>query len=82
MKMDCYPRFKKSELAKQCLLAEVEGRPLPIDSAPEQKRTEPQYGVWKKQKVSKKEENAIHGNRPLDGMYAAQCHNYMHVLHV
>ena len=53
MKMDCYPRFKRSELVKDCLLAEVEGRTLPIETAPERRPQQPQYGagIWKKQKV-------------------------------
>uniref|UniRef100_A0A673HXH7 Regulator of G-protein signaling 12-like n=1 Tax=Sinocyclocheilus rhinocerous TaxID=307959 RepID=A0A673HXH7_9TELE len=29
MKMDCYARFLKSTLYQECMLAEVEGRPLP-----------------------------------------------------
>ena len=48
MKMDCYPRFKRSELAKECHLAEVEGRPLPFDMPTEHK---PKQHDWKKQKV-------------------------------
>jgi len=48
MKMDCYPRFKRSDLAKQCILAEVEGRPLPFEAPPENK---PSHD-WKKQKES------------------------------
>lgn len=52
MKMDCYPRFKKSELVKECLLAEMTGKPLPIETAPQQKQTESQYtGIWKKHRV-------------------------------
>ncbi|KAL5471520.1 hypothetical protein EMCRGX_G029643 [Ephydatia muelleri] len=50
MKMDCYPRFKKSELAKQCLLAEMEGKPLPVHM--DEKKTTPPagdgVGIWKK----------------------------------
>lgn len=30
MRMDSYTRFKKSEIVKQCLFAEMEGRPLPV----------------------------------------------------
>ena len=54
MKMDCYPRFKKSELAKECLLCEMEGRPLPVESAPQQpqKTQQSQYtGIWRKHRV-------------------------------
>ena len=40
MKMDCYPRFKRSELAKQCLLAELEGKSLPVE-LDEKKATHP-----------------------------------------
>lgn len=50
--MDCYPRFKKSEIVKQCLMAEMEGKPLPIDSSPPQKQNPSQYnGIWKKHRV-------------------------------
>jgi len=49
MKMDCYPRFKRSELAKECLLAEVEGRSLPFEMPVEHK---PKQHDWKKQKVN------------------------------
>ena len=31
MKMDCYPRFQKSKLVQDCVCAEMEGRPLPIE---------------------------------------------------
>ncbi len=31
-------------------MAEVEGRPLPIEQAPQQTRPQPQYGAWKKQR--------------------------------
>ncbi|XP_019858446.1 PREDICTED: regulator of G-protein signaling loco-like [Amphimedon queenslandica] len=30
MRMDSYTRFKKSEIVKECLYAEMEGRPLPV----------------------------------------------------
>ena len=30
MKQDSYPRFLKSELYKQCVVAEMEGKPLPF----------------------------------------------------
>lgn len=58
MKMDCYPRFKKSPLVKECLLAEMEGKPLPIN-LPQEQQTSPQQqssqfmGIWKKYRVSK-----------------------------
>ena len=46
LKMDCYMRFKRSELVKECLLAEMEGEPLPIGSVvPAAKNP------WKRQKV-------------------------------
>ena len=54
MKMDCYPRFKKSELAKECLLCEMEGKPLPVEAVPQQpqKTQQSQYtGIWKKHRV-------------------------------
>ena len=54
MKMDCYPRFKKSELAKECLLCEMEGRPLPMAASPQQpqKTQQSQYtGIWSKHRV-------------------------------
>jgi len=38
VKMDCYPQFKRSDLAKQCVLAEVEGRPLPLTYPPRTKQ--------------------------------------------
>ena len=28
--MDCYPRFQKSKIIKDCLVAEMEGQPLPV----------------------------------------------------
>lgn len=31
MKMDCHPRFVRSTLYQQCVVAEIEGLPLPID---------------------------------------------------
>lgn len=55
MKMDCYPRFKKSPLVKECLLAEMEGKPLPIDLPQENKGNQNQSqftGIWKKHRVS------------------------------
>ena len=52
--MDCYPRFKKSELAKQCLLAEMEGKPLPVQM--DEKKTTPPagdgVGIWKMHRVT------------------------------
>ncbi len=58
MKMDCYPRFKKSPLVKECLLAEMEGTPLPIDlpqGGPNQQQQQQQQsqftGIWKKHRV-------------------------------
>lgn len=54
MKMDCYPRFKKSPLVKECLLAEMEGKPLPIDLPQERKDQQQQSqftGIWKKHRV-------------------------------
>jgi len=55
MKMDCYPRFKKSALVKDCLMAEMEGKPLPIDlPQPQQAEQVAQsyQGIWKKHRVS------------------------------
>ena len=55
MKMDCYPRFKKSPLVKECLLAEMEGKPLPIDLPQEQRKDQQQTrftGIWSKHRVS------------------------------
>ena len=58
MKMDCYPRFKKSPLVKDCLLAEMEGKPLPIDlpqdsGNQQQQQQQTQFtGIWKKHRVS------------------------------
>ena len=56
MKMDCYPRFKKSDLAKECLLAEMEGKPLPIEAAAPQTQQKSQQqsqytGIWKRHRV-------------------------------
>lgn len=56
MKMDCYPRFKKSPLVKECLLAEMEGNPLPIDLPQQdrqqnQQQTQQYAGIWKKHRV-------------------------------
>ena len=34
MKLDCYPRFKKSQVIKDCLCAEMEGKPLPVTLLP------------------------------------------------
>jgi hypothetical protein len=45
LKMDCYMRFKKSELVKECLLADMEGEPLPIGPA-----TPITKNPWKRQK--------------------------------
>ena len=42
--MDSYPRFRKSELVKECLTAEIEGRPLPI-SLEDQSSTLDRKGV-------------------------------------
>ncbi len=60
MKMDCYPRFKKSALVKDCLMAEMEGKPLPIDLPQPQQQQQQQQdqashpfpGIWKKHRVS------------------------------
>ena len=59
MKLDCYPRFKKSQVIKDCLCAEMEGKPLPVSLLPTSsssnvtstvhKVTGPDYG---KKKVS------------------------------
>lgn len=38
MKQDSYPRFLKSELYKQCIIAEMEGLPLPY---PDEEETKP-----------------------------------------
>ena len=58
MKMDCYPRFKKSPLVKECLLAEMEGKPLPINlpqggsNQQQQQQQQSQFtGIWKKHRV-------------------------------
>ena len=32
MKHDCYSRFIKSEIYKQCVVSEMEGTPLPFDA--------------------------------------------------
>ena len=56
MKMDCYPRFKKSPLVKDCLLAEMEGKDLPI-GLPQEKQSNNQHqssqftGIWRRHRV-------------------------------
>lgn len=57
MKMDCYPRFKKWQVIKECLCAEMEGRPLPAVVQPVTssqtlpKSSNTTYGAWGKKKV-------------------------------
>lgn len=46
LKMDCYMRFKRSNIVKECLLADMAGSPLPIGPAPPITKN-----PWKKQKV-------------------------------
>lgn len=46
LKMDCYMRFKRSDLVKECLLADMEGGVLPIGPAPLIPKN-----PWRKQKV-------------------------------
>lgn len=46
LKMDCYMRFKRSDLVKECLLADMEGGALPIGPAPVIPKN-----PWRKQKV-------------------------------
>eukprot|EP00118_Oscarella_pearsei_P004157 m.17291 g.17291 ORF g.17291 m.17291 type:complete len:1328 (+) comp27423_c0_seq1:288-4271(+) len=48
MKMDCHPRFIRSTLYQQCVVAEMENLPLPIDPP------SPQSSKMKKSKKSKK----------------------------
>lgn len=48
MKFDSYTRFLKSQLYQECILAEVEGRPLPdsqqVPSSPASRRsTSPEH---------------------------------------
>ena len=49
MKMDCYPRFQKSKLVQECMRAEMEGRPLPIEMPGHHK--EPRRKVGKEEGV-------------------------------
>lgn len=78
MKMDCYPRFKKSPLVKDCLLAEMEGKPLPInlpqDKQEQQQQQPSQFtGIWKKHRVSgggrREEEEGKGKRRGRDELY-------------
>ena len=55
LKMDCYMRFKRSDLVKECLLADMEGNPLPIGPAPQIVKN-----PWKKQKVSARTHKQTH----------------------
>ena len=66
MKMDCYPRFQKSKLVQECMRAEMEGRPLPIEM--------PGHPKEPRRKVRKEEEEEevgvpalvhVHGITPV-----------------
>ena len=48
-------RFKRSDLVKECLLADMEGNPLPIGPAPQIVKN-----PWKKQKVSARTHKQTH----------------------
>lgn len=40
MKFDSYARFLKSELYRQCVVCEMEGKPLPVENQEEKKDEE------------------------------------------
>ncbi len=84
MKMDCYPRFKKSEIVKQCLIAEMEWKPLPIDPTPHEKATESQQfnGIWKKQRVRMTHthcsvRNSSYVRRALTTLFICTVHEWL-----
>ncbi len=51
MKMDCYPRFQKSPIIKESLLAEMEGRPLPSELTKSTQPVKQTTNQWGKKKV-------------------------------
>ena len=52
MKLDCHPRFIRSTLYQQCVIAELENLPLPIDPPSPQAAAKNKRGA-KKTKVGK-----------------------------
>ena len=52
MKMDCYPRFQKSSIIKESLMAEMEGRPLPIETTQPAQPVKQAMYQWGKKKVN------------------------------
>lgn len=52
MKFDSYTRFLKSQLYRQCLVNEMEGKPLPIEHREEEKKEEEEGTSTLKRMVS------------------------------
>ena len=48
MKFDSYPRFLKSDLYRQCLVADLENCPLPFEETEEDEKEFKRPGLLKK----------------------------------